>query len=260
MPSDILKKSAFRKGIIIGVIVLAWEIYARILGNSLLLPPATEVAKALFTGIASGVLLVKIWTSISILLIGFVVGVLIATILASFASSTELGRDLLSVLTSIFNPLPAIALLPLALLWFGLGTGSIVFIIIHAVVWTMAVNMHYGFNSVNNSLRMAGQNIGLKGVRLVWFVLIPAAFPSIFSGLKVSWAFAWRTLIAAELIFGVSTGSGGIGWFIYESRNTLDTANVFAGLLAIVFVGVLVEEILFNFVEKSTIRKWGVSK
>jgi acyl-CoA dehydrogenase len=125
----------------------------------------------------------------------------------------------------MFNPLPAVALLPLALLWFGIGMGSLIFVIVHSVLWAVALNTHAGFQSVSDTLRMAGRNIGLGGLSLVSLVLIPAALPSIISGLKIGWAFGWRTLIAAELVFGVSSGQGGLGWFILENRNNLETAN-----------------------------------
>ena len=76
---------------------------------------------------------------------------------------------------------------------------------------------------------MVGRNYGLRGTAYVVKILVPAAFPSILTGLKIGWAFAWRTLIAAELVFGVSSGQGGIGWFIFENRNMLDTASRFRG-------------------------------
>ena len=94
-----------------------------------------------------------------------------------------------------------------------------------------------GFRSVPETLRMSGRNVGLKGARYVGLILIPAAFPSIFAGLKIGWAFAWRTLVAAELVFGVSSRSGGIGWYIFEARNDLDTATVFSGLLTVILIG-----------------------
>jgi NitT/TauT family transport system permease protein len=82
---------------------------------------------------------------------------------------------------------------------------------------------------VPETLRMAGRNYGLGGLRLVLQILIPAALPAILSGLKIGWAFAWRTLIAAELVFGTTSGQGGLGWFIFQSRNELFTDKVFAG-------------------------------
>src|SRR5581483_10344062 len=115
------------------------------------------------------------------------------------------ATDALTTLSAMFNPLPAIALLPLALLWFGLGIPSLVFVIIHSVLWAVALNTHTGFLSVSETLRMVGQNYGLRGIPYVVRMLIPAAFPSILSGLKIGWAFSWRTLIAAELVFGVSS-------------------------------------------------------
>ena len=109
----------------------------------------------------------------------------------------------------MFNPLPAIALLPLALIWFGLGNGSLIFVLVHSVTWAVALNTHSGFLSVSNTLKMVGRNYGLTGPRYIGKILIPAAFPSILTGLKIGWAFAWRTLIAAELVFGVSSGQAG---------------------------------------------------
>jgi len=206
----------------------------------------------------SGSLLVKAWTSIKVLLMGYAAGILCAAALTILAISTRLGTDLLELLTSMFNPLPAIALLPLALIWFGLGYGSIVFVIVHSVLWAVALNTHSGFLSVSNTLRMVGRNYGLSGLGYVRRILIPAAFPSILTGLKIGWAFAWRTLIAAELVFGVSSGSGGLGWYIYENKNQLEIPSVFAGLFTVIVIGLIVENVIFRTVEARTVRRWGM--
>ena len=105
---------------------------------------------------------------------------------------------------------------------------------------------------------MVGRNYGLGGVRYVASILMPAAFPSILTGLKVGWAFAWRTLIAAELVFGVSSGSGGLGWFIFENKNQLEIPAVFAGLFSVILIGLLVENLVFRTVENRTVRRWGM--
>jgi NitT/TauT family transport system permease protein len=98
----------------------------------------------------------------------------------------------------------------------------------------------------------------LRGLRFVCLILIPAAFPSILAGLKIGWAFAWRTLIAAELVFGVSSGQGGLGWYIFESKNQLDIPEVFAGLLTIILIGLAVENGVFRLIEARTVQRWGM--
>ena len=246
-----------RKGLILIALAVIWEIAARWQDNDLLLPTFLATARALVEGIASGELIDKVRISMAVLLQGYIAGVLLAFALTTLAVSTQIGRDLLSTLTSMFNPLPAIALLPLALLWFGLGRGSLVFVLIHSVLWPLALNTYAGFQGVPETLRMAGRNYGLKGLRYVLQILVPAALPAILSGLKIGWAFAWRTLIAAELVFGASSGQGGLGWYIFQNRNELYTDKVFAGLAMVVLIGLAVESLGFATLERLTIRKWG---
>ena len=249
---------AVRKLALLALLALIWEAYARWLNNPLLLPTFTSTLGAFVDAIASGVLPGRALTSLRVLLAGYALGIACAATLTIIAISTRVGTDLLELLTSMFNPLPAIALLPLALIWFGLGYGSIVFVIIHSVLWAVALNAHSGFLAVSETLRMVGRNYGLSGLRYVGAILIPAAFPSILTGLKVGWAFAWRTLIAAELVFGVSSGSGGLGWFIYENKNQLEIPAVFAGLFTVILIGLVVENVIFRTVEIRTVRHWGM--
>lgn len=255
-----ISSSFFRKTSIVIVLLVLWQVGATHASNPLLFPTVDETFSALYSGVMSGVIIERLLSSLTMILTGYSAGIALATLVTAFASSSRLGRDFLVTITAMFHPLPAIALLPLALLWFGLGKASILFVLLHSVIWPMALNMHQGFSAVNPVLRMAGHNLGLKGIKFAAYVLLPAALPSIFSGLKISWALAWRTLIAAELVFGVSSGEGGIGWFIYENRNTLETANVFAGLITIIFIGLLVENLFFEWFEKKTIRKYGMTK
>jgi NitT/TauT family transport system permease protein len=249
---------AVRKLALLALLALVWEAYARWLNNPLLVPTFSSTVTAFVDAIASGVLPGRTLTSLRVLLAGYALGIACAATLTIVAISTRIGTDLLELLTSMFNPLPAIALLPLALIWFGLGYGSIVFVIIHSVLWAVALNTHSGFLGVSNTLRMVGRNYGLSGLRYVGAILIPAAFPSILTGLKVGWAFAWRTLIAAELVFGVSSGSGGLGWFIYENKNQLEIPAVFAGLFTVILIGLVVENVVFRTLEVRTVRRWGM--
>jgi len=247
-----------RKLVILIALAAAWELYARWLNNPLLLPTVAATVEAFVDGFVHGTLFLKAWTSIKVLLVGYAAGIALAALLTVIAITSRIGTDFLETLTAMFNPLPAIALLPLALIWFGLGAGSIVFVLIHSVLWAVALNTHSGFLAVSNTLRMVGRNYGLRGLAYVGKILIPAAFPSILTGFKIGWAFAWRTLIAAELVFGVSSGSGGLGWFIYENKNQLEIPSVFAGLLTVIVIGLLVENVIFRSVEARTVRRWGM--
>lgn len=247
-----------RKAAILIALALIWEAYARYLNNDLLFPTFTATITAFFNNVMDGTLPARAWASIKVLLTGYALGVLLASVLTALAIASRIGTDFLETMTSMFNPLPAIALLPLALIWFGLGNASLVFVLVHSVTWAIALNTHSGFLSVSKTLKMVGKNYGLRGPRFIWKILIPAAFPSILTGLKIGWAFAWRTLIAAELVFGVSSGSGGLGWFIFENKNMLEISNVFAGLLTVIMIGLVVENLIFQTIERRTIHRWGM--
>lgn len=249
-----------RKAAILLVLVVVWEVVARWQDNDLLLPGFVQTAHAFGEGIASGELPLKVWLSLTVLIKGYLIGIVLAFALTALAVSTQLGRDLLSTLTSMLNPLPPIALLPLALLWFGLGQNSLIFVLVHSVLWPLALNTYAGFLGVSETQRMAGRNYGLRGVRFISQILIPAALPSILAGLKLGWAFAWRTLIAAELVFGASSGKGGLGWYIFQNRNELYTDKVFAGLAAVIIIGLLVENLLFATLERLTLDRWGMQR
>ncbi|WP_439652102.1 ABC transporter permease [Paracandidimonas lactea] len=247
-----------RKSTIVLLLAIAWEIYGRALGNPLLFPTLSDTVMAFIDRIGDGSLSDRAWTSLQVLTMGYALGIVIAAAITILAITTQIGTDFLEVMTAMFNPLPAIALLPLALIWFGLGTTSIVFVLLHSVVWVVALNTQSGFMAVSQTLRMVGRNYELRGLSYVAHILIPAAFPSILTGLKIGWAFAWRTLIAAELVFGVASGQGGLGWFIFENRNLLDIPAVFAGLLTVIIIGLIVENLVFRLIEKRTVRRWGM--
>ena len=248
---------ALRRAVVVAAFLIGWELIARIQNNDLMLPTFSQTLLALVDGFKTGELPAKAGISLSLLLKGYGVGVACAFVLTSLAVATRWGRDLLFTLTSMLNPLPPIALLPLALLWFGLGQGSLVFVLVHSVLWPLSLATLTGFQSVPATLRMAGRNYGLTGPRYVVQLLIPAALPSILSGLKIGWAFAWRTLIAAELVFGASSGKGGLGWYIFQNRNELYTDKVFAGLFVVIAIGLVVDLLVFGTLEKLTVSRWG---
>jgi NitT/TauT family transport system permease protein len=249
---------AVRKVAIILALAAVWQAYGLYLDNPLLFPSLVDTLRSLSENIANGVLPARAWASLKVLLMGYFVGVAFAGVLTIVAINTRIGSDFLETVTAMLSPLPAIALLPLALIWFGLGNGSLVFILIHSVLWPVALNTHSGFRAVSETLRMVGRNYDLRGLRYIRKILIPAAFPSILTGLKIGWAFAWRTLVAAELVFGVSSGQGGLGWFIFENRNLLEIPAVFAGLLTVILIGLVVENLISRTIEARTVLKWGL--
>ncbi|MDR2507805.1 MAG: ABC transporter permease subunit [Candidatus Accumulibacter sp.] len=250
--------AAARKLFLLIFLAIAWQLYSMRVDNPLMFPSLVDTMAGFVEVVRSGELPLRALASLRVIVVAYAGGVILAGLLTVFAITTRPGTDLLEILTSMFNPLPAIALLPLALLWFGLGYPSIIFVIVHAVSWPVALNIYTGFMGVSSTLRMVGRNYGLSGFAFVFRILVPAAFPHILTGLKIGWAFSWRTLIAAELVFGVSSGSGGLGWFIYEKKNQLDINLVFAGLLTVIIIGVLVEGVVFKFIEERTVVRWGM--
>jgi NitT/TauT family transport system permease protein len=252
--------SALRKTLLILTLAGIWQVYASYLDNPLLFPTLSDTLSTMVDRFVDGTLPARIWTTLQILFMGYAIGTVLAALLTVLAINTRIGTDFLETMTAMFNPLPAISLLPLALIWFGLGASSLVFVLVHSVLWAVALNTHSGFLGVSRTLRMVGANYGLTGISYVLRILVPAAFPSILTGLKIGWAFAWRTLIAAELVFGVSSGQGGLGWFIFENRNLLDIPAVFAGLLTVIIIGLIVENLVFQTIERHTIQKWGMKE
>lgn len=248
-----------RKGVIVLVLLLVWEALTRWAASPLLFPQASTVLASFARSVLSGELPGYAAQSLKVLLTGMAIGAAIALVLTTLAVTTRLGAEFLETITSMFNPLPAIALMPLALLWFGLGINSLIFVIIHSVLWPMSLNTYTGFVTVPPTLRRVGQNFGLTGWRLVTGILLPAAFPYILSGVKIGWAFAWRTIIAAEMVFGVAGSQGGLGWFIYQNRFEMNTDLVFAGLVTVILIGLLVENLIFKWIERKTVLRWGMS-
>ena len=258
--SRVASHEAFRRTAVLVMLAILWQALALWADNPLMLPSFTETMAAWWDITVSGELLQRVRASMEVLAIGYSTGIVVAACFASLAVLNRFAADVLSTLTAMFNPLPALAVLPLALLWFGLGVSSIVFVMVQSVVWAVSLNTITGFQTVAETQRMAGQNFGLRGMSFVFRLLVPAAFPSILTGLKLGWAFSWRTLIGAELVFGVSSRSGGLGWFIYENRAQLETPKVFAGLLTVILIGLLVETIIFRTVENLTVRRWGIAR
>lgn len=243
----------------VGLLVL-WHLVVVLLRlPPFLVPSPLSVGQALWQDLQSGTLLGTLGNTLRLLMTGVALGLLGGILLATLSILSTWGRDLLSILVSVFNPLPGVAVLPLAMLWFGLTPAAIVFVVTYGAVWPMAISVDTGFRTVSPTLLMLGRNLGLRGLRLVRGVMLPAALPHLLSGLKIAWAFGWRTIVAAELVFGVAGARAGVGWYINQARYFLETPKVFAGLVVIALVGILAET-LFNLIERWTVERWGMKR
>jgi sulfonate transport system permease protein len=249
-----------RRAIILVGLVAIWQVYVTASGvDPLLVSSPYDVGLALVDGFTGGALVGATLTTLKILFTSMLIGMLVAAVLTTLATWTRFGEDLLILLTSMLNPLPSIAVLPLAILWFGLSTTALMVVIANSVVWPISINVSMGFRTVNPTILAVGRNIGLSGWRLVTDVLMPAALPHTISGLKTGWAFGWRTIIAAELVFGVAGSGGGLGYFINDSRYFMRTPDVFAGLVTIAAIGIALD-LAFSALERRTVVRWGMKE
>ncbi|HNV55687.1 MAG TPA: ABC transporter permease [Pseudomonadales bacterium] len=228
----------------LGVVILLcllWEVTARQANAPLLLPTLGDTLVALRDAMVApqGDLLAHLWESLRALCTGFAVGSVIATLLVILAINLRFGETLLGTITSGFAPLPAVAIFPLALMWFGISWSSIVFITSWATLFPVAVAMFQGFRSVPDTLRQVGLNIGLHGLGYTLRILVPASLPSIMTGIRGGVANAFRALIAIEMVLGAVSGNGGLGWFVMTAKQNLEMPTVYAGILAIMLIGLL---------------------
>jgi NitT/TauT family transport system permease protein len=186
-------------------------------------------------------------------------GIVVAMICSSLSIMNDTVAAIYNLIVAMFDLIPGIALIPIAILWLGIGDAAIIFMVFHSVVWPLSRSIIDGFKTVPKLYLEVGENIGLSKARLVFGVFLPAALPRIFSGIKTGWARAWRGLISAEMVFGGGTALG-IGYFITDRRTNLDVAGIFAAILVIIAIGIVIEYGFFQFFEKHTFKKWGMSR
>lgn len=260
MLKNFWRNKAVRQGLFVVAALIIWEavalsgIYPR-----LLFPDLLSILNALIESIRSGEIISRTGFSLYLIGIGLFLGIVLAFVLTALSMLSSVVSDLMEAVVAIVHPLPGIALLPIVLLWFGTGSRSIIIIIVHSVLWPLMLNTYIGFRSVSKTQLEVGRNIGLRGIQLVSSVMVPAAFPYILAGVKIAWARSWRALVAAEMVFGASGSEGGLGWFIYQRRFFLDVPGVFAGLVVIILIGILVESLFFNQLERRTVQRWGMT-
>lgn len=246
--------------IFIAVLFLIWEVVAQSnIFPELLFPSLESIFSSLIQEVHKGTILLQTYNSLNMIFEGMIIGDIFAIVISIWAMTSKKVNEYVTTLVSVMDPLPGIALLPLAILWFGTGKNSIIFIIVHSVLWPMILNTITGFKTIPKIYLEVGSNIGLKKTKIISHIMIPSALPSLLTGLQVGWSRAWRALISAEMIFGATGKESGLGWYIFEKRFMMDMPGVFAGLLIIVVIGFMVETVLFEIIEENTIKKWGMT-
>jgi NitT/TauT family transport system permease protein len=247
-----------RRGILLAGLVGLWQLWIDVKNISpFVFAGPWPAAKAFWHGWSTGDFVDPTLTTLRILAIGMGVGVSVSLVLVVLATWTKVGDDLLSLLTAMLNPLPSVAILPAAILIFGLNTRALLFVIGNATVWPIAINVAMGFKTVNPAIVAVGRNIGLSPVRLVLEVLAPAALPYAVTGIKTAWAFGWRTMIAAELVFGAAGSKGGLGYAINNARIYIDPPKMVALLVTIMLIGIAFD-LVFTLLERRTVVRWGM--
>ena len=249
-----------RRFIQIGLILAGWETYVRVSGvDPLIFPAPTEVFSALWHGWTSGALAASTWTTLELLGASLLIGVVLSFLFTVISRLSSFVDDAVELLTSMLNPLPSVAMLPIAIIWFGLNVKALIFVVVNAVLWPVALNISTGFRTANQTLVNVGRVLGLSWWRMVTDVLFPAALPYTMTGLKTGLGYGWRTIIAAELVFGISGSKSGLGNYLNDARYFLRTDEVFAGIISVAIIGIILEA-GFNWIERRTIVRWGMKQ
>ena len=239
------------------LLLFIWEVTARSgIVSELVLPDLLTVFSSFGAELISGTLLNSTLLSLGFVIAGLLIGGAAAFLLAVGAFNSSAFRRLCEMLTAVLHPLPGIAVLPIFILIFGIGWQTLLFVILHSVTWPLVVNITAGFDAVPEVYRRIGSNYELSTRTFFFNIMVPAAFPYIFSGVKTAWARSWRAAVSAEMVFGITGSSGGLGWFIFSKRIFMDSPGIYAGILMLALLGIMVESGFFNLVEKRTLEKW----
>lgn len=187
--------------------------------------------------------------------IGFVLGIPLGLVTARF----RFMRETLGLVALGMQGLPSVCWVPLALIWFGASENAILFVVVMGTIWSLMLATEHGVRTVPPLYSRAARTMGSKGIHLWTRVLIPASLPSVISGMKQGWAFAWRSLMAAEIYVTILSGYG-LGWLLHNGRETLDMSQVIGVMLVIVAIGLLADRILFAPAENWLRARWGLDK
>jgi len=218
-------------------------------------PTPWGVWDSLRAGFADHSFWIAINVSMKRMLVGYGISVILGMVLGLGVASSKFLEETLGGLLVSLQSLPSICWLPLAVLWFGLSEKAILFVVVMGSLLSVTIAMEDGRKQMPKIYKMAGRNLGARGFKLFWYVLLPASLPFILSGLKQGWAFAWRSLISGEMIF-ISLG---LGQLLMMGRDLNDMSQVIAVMLLIIAIGYVVDGLLFQTLESRMRQKWGLA-
>ena len=236
-------------------LLLAWELAARFgPWPHYLFPGPLATAESIARMIADGRMGAAVLRSAARLAQGYLLSAVVGIALGILLARKRWAQVTLRPLVLGLQALPSICWLPLALLWFGLSEAAIVFVVVMGSLLAVAISTEDGVAAVDPLLLRASGVLGIRGARFYLGVLVPAALPGIVTGLKLGWSFAWRALMAGELLFV----AGGLGQLLQQGRELLDVAQVVGVMIAIVALGTLVDQVAFRILETRIRRRWGL--
>jgi NitT/TauT family transport system permease protein len=243
-----------RTGFFLGLLIL-WEVLASSqLWPSYIFPPPSAVVKSLARGFADGSFWIGIRGSLGRLVEGYLLSTVVGLTLGLVMAQQRWVKDTLGLVVMGMQALPSICWLPLALLWFGLSPTAILFVVVMGSVLSIAQATEDGVRNTPPIYLRAARNLGARGWQLYLHVILPSALPSILTGMKLGWSFAWRSLMAGELLYTLP----GLGALLTMGRELNDMSRVVAVMLVIIAIGLLTDRVLFGQVEVQVRERWGM--
>ena len=237
------------------LIVVVWQgIDSAEIWPDNIFPSPIDVGEDLLYGISDGSLFYGIATSMWRLVIGLAIAISGGMLLGIFMARVETVNQTIGSLVLGLQSIPSVAWVPLAILWFGLSDYVIIFVTAIGAIFAVTINTYTGVKNIDPSFIEAARNMGAKGSQLVTTILIPAAFPYMITGFKQGWAFAWRGVIGAELLFSFL----GLGFLLNVGRQLNDVSQVIAMMLVIMGIGILIDGFIFKKLEDKVMTKWGL--
>ncbi|HYS41714.1 MAG TPA: ABC transporter permease [Pseudonocardiaceae bacterium] len=243
-----------------GLLLVGWQVVvAAHLQPSYVLPGAIEVGRSLAAQWDSGLLADAVWRSLSRALVGYTVSVLIGTLLGLLVARMRWVRAAVKPVLSALQSLPSVAWVPAAIMWFGLTDAAVYTVVLLGAVPSVAIGMVTGHDQIPPLYGRVGQILGARGLRAAQLIVLPAALPGYLGGLRQAWAFAWRSLMAAELITQSPDLGTGLGQLLDRHRELSEMDGVLAVIIVILAVGIVVELLLFAPLERRVLRRRGLT-